>query len=156
MALGGAGPDDPVIELTLDGGALARRPRVVRGSKLADPAFRKTLLDGGLAGGDASTDPLIVLYPKIDPLLRAGHRVDSKTKSRPRSAAPARTWVRRASRSSAGRRIPDADFLAAAVLRPGQGLSDERHAGAADTTFYGFFDRAQSFGRKPPFDLTPR
>ena len=34
---------------------------------------------------------------------------------------------------------------AAAFLRPGEGLSDERHQGAPKTTFYGLYDRASSF-----------
>ena len=43
---------------------------LVNGSKLADPAVRKQLLEGGQATVDASTDPMIVLARKLDPMRR--------------------------------------------------------------------------------------
>jgi hypothetical protein len=42
----------------------------VEGTKLADPAFRKSLVDGGEAAVQASGDPMIVLARTIDPFDR--------------------------------------------------------------------------------------
>ena len=71
LALEVVGPDDEVIKATLDGRtAAAAAAALVGGTRLGDPAFRKSLLDGGLPVVTTSTDPLIVLYRKIDPLLR--------------------------------------------------------------------------------------
>jgi hypothetical protein len=44
---------------------------LVNGSKLADPAVRKALWDGGAKAIAASNDPMIVLARKIDPEARA-------------------------------------------------------------------------------------
>ncbi len=56
--LDGIGPADPWVKAVLAG----RTPKqaateLVTGSKLADPAVRKALVDGGQAAIDASTDP---------------------------------------------------------------------------------------------------
>jgi hypothetical protein len=65
------GADDPFLKIVLDG----RSPKeaataLVNGTKLADPAFRKQLVEGGEAAVAASTDPMIVLQRKLDPLRR--------------------------------------------------------------------------------------
>src|SRR3984885_8857097 len=71
LGLAELGSDDPFIEIVLDG----RSPKdaataLVSGTKLADAAFRKTLVDGGEAAVAASGDPIIVLQRKLDPLRR--------------------------------------------------------------------------------------
>ena len=65
------GPDDPFLKIVLNG----RTPKeaadaLVNGTKLADPAFRKKLVEGGEAAVAASNDPMIVLARKLDPLRR--------------------------------------------------------------------------------------
>ena len=40
------------------------------GTRLADPDFRKSLLDGGPEAIAACTDPLVVMARELDPLLR--------------------------------------------------------------------------------------
>ena len=42
----------------------------IRGTKLADAAVRKALVEGGEAAVNASTDPLIVLARKVEPFFR--------------------------------------------------------------------------------------
>jgi len=43
---------------------------LVDGTKLADPAVRKALVDGGEAAVAASTDPMIVAARRVDPIVR--------------------------------------------------------------------------------------
>lgn len=44
--------------------------RLIEGSKLADPAVRKALWEGGQAAIDTSTDPMIVYARRLDPNVR--------------------------------------------------------------------------------------
>ena len=98
LALEGLGPDDEVMKAALEGRTPAEAAAaLVRGTKLGDPAVRKSLLDGGLPAVTASTDPLIVLYSRIDPILRQDI-TRTRRRSRRRSARPASSWARPASR----------------------------------------------------------
>ena len=65
------GPNDPWIEAVLDG----RTPKdaanqMISGTKMGDAAFRKSLVEGGQTAVDASTDPLIAMARRIDPIRR--------------------------------------------------------------------------------------
>ncbi|MDQ6926400.1 MAG: S46 family peptidase, partial [Candidatus Eremiobacteraeota bacterium] len=66
------GADDPYVRAMLGNDApQAVAERIVSGSKLADPAVRKALYDGGPAAIAASTDPAIVLMRNVDDAARA-------------------------------------------------------------------------------------
>jgi hypothetical protein len=65
------GPDDDVVRRVLgkeSPESLAEQ--LVKSSKLADPAVRKALWDGGAAAVEASQDPMIVLARSVDPDAR--------------------------------------------------------------------------------------
>jgi hypothetical protein len=65
------GPEDPFVKAVLGGRAPAEvASQVIEGTRLGDPAFRKTLVDGGQAAVDACDDPAIVLARKVDPMTR--------------------------------------------------------------------------------------
>src|SRR5262249_22827561 len=65
------GPNDPWVKAVLNGKTPAQlAAEVMKGTKLADPAVRKSLVEGGATAGNASTDPLIVLARKVDPFFR--------------------------------------------------------------------------------------
>ena len=102
---------------------------LVNGTKLADPAVRKKLVEGGEAAVAASDDPMIVLARKLDPMRRELIKWTEDNVQSVRAAG------RRAARQGALRGLRQ-DHLsrrhlhAAAFLRPGEGLSDERHQGA--------------------------
>lgn len=64
-------PTDPWLTAILNGKSPdAAAHAWLDGTKLADVAVRKQLLEGGQAAVDASTDPLIVLARKLDPMVR--------------------------------------------------------------------------------------
>ncbi len=70
------GPDDPVVRRLLSKESPdSLAARLVRATKLADPAVRKALWDGGAAAVDASTDPMIALAREIDPDARALRKI---------------------------------------------------------------------------------
>jgi hypothetical protein len=83
------GPDHALVRLLLakeSPDALAER--LVAGTKLADPALRKALWDGGAAAIAASTDPMIVLAREVDPDARAVRkRYEDEVEARLASAA---------------------------------------------------------------------
>jgi hypothetical protein len=66
------GPDDPTVRTLL-----ARESprelatRLVRGTRLADPAYRQELWEGGRAAIEATTDPMIATVRRIEPEARA-------------------------------------------------------------------------------------
>jgi len=67
----GAGASDPFVKLVLGGKTPVQAAAdLVNGSKLADPAVRKQLVEGGEAAVAASTDSMIVLALKLDPMRR--------------------------------------------------------------------------------------
>ena len=66
------GPGDPFLKTILDG----RKPEeaamaLISGTKMSDPAFRKSLVEGGEAAVAGATDPMIAMARKIDPIVRA-------------------------------------------------------------------------------------
>jgi hypothetical protein len=66
------GPDAPLVRQLLSKESPdALAARVIDGSKLADPAFRQQLWEGGQAAVDASHDPMIELARMVDPQARA-------------------------------------------------------------------------------------
>jgi hypothetical protein len=156
LALEAVGPNDEVIKATLDGRTpAAAAAALVGGTKLGDPAFRKSLLDGGLPVVTASTDPLIVLYRKIDPLLRRDiARIEAEIEA-PLSTAG--ELLGQARFAAFGRTTyPDADFSLRLSYGAVKGYPMNGTQAPPVTTFYGLFDRSQSFGGKPPYDLTQK
>jgi V8-like Glu-specific endopeptidase len=70
------GPDDDVVRRLMSSespDSLARK--LVRETKLGDPAVRKALWEGGAAAVDASSDPMIQLARSIDPDARAVRKI---------------------------------------------------------------------------------
>lgn len=124
---------------------------MVSGTRLADPAYRKQLFDGGLAAVTASDDPLIRFVLATDArarAIRAKWRAEVTGPSAPASAriADARFGV------YGDTLYPDATF----TLRLSYGTVkswDERGTPVPITTnFGGMFERATG---QDPFDLPP-
>ena len=150
------GPNDPFVMAVLDGRQPAEvAAQTVRGTKLKDPAFRKSLVEGGAAALAASTDPMIVLARKADPYFRDLRKdyeesVESVLTSAGEKIAKARFAI-------FGKSIyPDATFTLRLTYGTVQGYPMNGTKAPSKTTFYGLYDRAASFDFKPPFNLMPR
>jgi hypothetical protein len=127
----------------------------IDGTKLADVAFRKALVDGGEAAVAASTDPMIDAARRTDPLAREYRRfvkdqIDSVLVPAGEKLGKARFLV------YGKDAYPDATFTLRLSYGAVEGYPYNGTTAPPFTTFYGLYDRAYSFGNKPPFDLTPK
>lgn len=120
--------------------------RLVTGTKLADPAARKALFDGGMAAVRASKDPLIQFVLRNDPAARALRTAYAQKVDAPVTAAQAKLARARFAAYGAGN-YPDATF----TLRISYGKVDgwmERGAKVPyRTTLAGLYERAT--GQEP-------
>src|SRR5207253_1398934 len=128
---------------------------VIRGTKLTDPAVRKTLAEGDEAAVNASTDPLVVLARKVDPFFREIRKqyeenVESVMTTADEKIAKARFAIY-------GKSVyPDATFTLRLAYGAVKGYPMNGTKAPSKTTFYGLYDRSTSFDNKAPFNLMPR
>jgi hypothetical protein len=150
------GPNDPFIKTVLNG----RSPKdaasaMIRGTKLADPAFRKQLLDGGEAAVGRSTDPLIVLGRALDPIMREATQALERQVTSVETTA--RQKIGQARFAVYGTSVyPDATFTLRLSFGAVSGYPMNGTRAPYKTTFAGLFDRWASFDGKPPFNLPQR
>jgi hypothetical protein len=129
--------------------------RLITGTKLGDPAFRKSLVEGGEAAVAASNDPLIVWARKLDPMLREMRKwVDDNVRSVETAAGEK---IGKARFAVYGKSIyPDATFTLRLAYGTVKGYPMNGTIAPPVTTFYGLYDRNYSFNQKFPFDLPVR
>ena len=150
------GPNDPYLKTVLDG----RTPRqaaaaLVNGTKLADPALRRKLVDGGEAAVAASDDPMIVLARRLDPMRRESIKwsednVSSVLQRAGEQLGKARFAVYGKST------YPDATFTLRLSYGQVQGYPMNGTKAPCKTTFYGLYNRALGFDLQGPFGLPAR
>ncbi|HEX4321907.1 MAG TPA: S46 family peptidase [Acidobacteriaceae bacterium] len=147
------GKNDAYVNAILQGGDPATVTNtLVDGTKLGDPAVRKALLDGGEAAVAASTDPMIVVARRLDPIVRERRRIardeiDSVLD-------PAEEKLGKARFAAYGKdAYPDATFTLRLSYGTVKGYPMNGTIAPPFTTFYGLYDRSASFGNKAPFDL---
>ena len=148
-------PNDPFIRVALAG----RTPdevaaSLVRNTRVGDPAFRQSLLQGGSAAVAASTDPLIVLARGIDPLNRT---VTARANALNAIIAANSEKIGQALFAAYGTALPpDATF----TLRISDGVVKSFPSNGTiapyKTTFYGLYERSAAFDDKDPFKLPKR
>jgi len=150
------GPDDAFVKAALAGKPPAEVAKaLVAGTRLADPAVRKALLDGGAKAVAASTDPLIVLMRSLDPMLREQRTWYEDTVEAVESAAGEK--IGKARFAVYGKSVnPDATFTLRLSYGAVAGYPMNGTKAPSKTTFYGLLDRAHSFDHTPPFDLPAR
>ena len=150
------GPNDLFIAEALGGGAPADEARrLITGTKLGDPAYRKSLVEGGEAAVASSRDPLIVFARKLDPMLREMRKWAEDNVRSVETAAGEK--IGKARFAVYGKSIyPDATFTLRLAYGTVKGYPMNGTMAPPVTTFYGLYDRAYSFNQKPPFDLPAR
>ena len=147
--------DDPYLKAFLGG----RSPEVaaeavVNGTKLADSTTRASLLEGGSAAVAGSTDPLIVLARKLNPIAM---RVQQRAARLQDVASANAEKVGQAIFAAYGTSLPpDATFS----LRISDGVVKSYPMNGTlapyRTSFYGLYARSAEFDDKPPFKLPER
>jgi hypothetical protein len=150
------GGNDPYVKACLDGRTPEEAAKaLLAGTKLADPAVRKALVDGGDKAVAASTDSFIVLARKLDPMVREMRKwqedeIESVTR-------PAGEKIGQARFAAYGKNAyPDATFTLRVSYGTVKGYPMNGTLAPSKTTFYGLFDRAFSFDNKFPFNLPRR
>jgi hypothetical protein len=136
------GPDAAAVAIVLGKESpegLAQR--LVSGSRLADPAYRRALWDGGMAAVAASDDPMIQFVLRTDPLSRAARQVWEEEVVGPVQDAGER--IARVRYAFAGPGLyPDATFSLRLSYGKVSGWTDQGQETAPFTTFAGLFERA--------------
>ncbi len=150
------GKDDPYFKAILNGNDIPTTVNtLIDGTKMGDPAFRKSLMDGGEAAVAASTDPMIVTARRLDPVVRANQMRLRDTIST--ILTPAGEKLGKARFLAYGRdAYPDATFTLRLSYGTVDGYPYNGTIAPPFTTFYGLYDRSASFSNKDPFDLTPK
>jgi hypothetical protein len=144
------GPDHAFVKKVLGKESPAEMARrLVGGTKLADPAVRKKLWEGGKAAVDASDDPFIVLARLVDPDARAVRSMyEAEVEAPLRKGSEAIAEARLAVQGTAG--YPDATFTPRVSYGVVKGWTEGRTPVPPFTTFGGAFERNTD---RPPFDL---
>jgi hypothetical protein len=150
------GDNDPFIRAAIGNSTPAEAAkRVISGTKLHDLAFRKALFEGGADAINKSNDPLIELARKIEPIIRElrawnEEKIQSVETSAGSKIANARFAVY-------GKTVyPDANFNLRIEYGTVAGYEEDTTLVPFKTTFFGLYDRANSFNEKPPYHLPPR
>jgi hypothetical protein len=150
------GADDEWLKIVLAGNSPQEAAeRYISGTRLADASYRKELLAGGAQAVAASTDPLIELARKLDPLSRAmNKRLDTEVNSVLTKAGEKLGQARFAVYGKD--HYPDATFTLRLSYGAVEGYPMNGTLAPPMTTIYGLYDRSASFGGRPPFDVPQR
>ena len=150
------GANDPFVKAALNG----RSPKdaavaLVNGTKLADPAVRRQLVEGGEAAVAASNDPMIALARQLDPMRRElikwqEENVEGVEQRAGEQLGKARFAVYGKST------YPDATFTLRLSYGRVEGYPMNGTKAPPMTTFFGLFDRAAGFNYQGPFYLPSR
>ena len=146
------GADDPQTRLLLGKESPeGLAARLVSGTRLADPAVRKALWEGGQAAIDASTDPMIVYARSLDGNDRALQKRFDAEVDAPLTAAQAKLADARF--AAYGDTVyPDATFTLRISYGKVAGWMERGKMVPTRTTLGGTFERATGAS---PFDLPP-
>jgi hypothetical protein len=147
------GPSDPFIKAALGDAEPAEVVRrAVRETKLIDPAARRALIEGPASAIASSTDPMISLARRVEPIVRELRAWNEKNITDIETANG--TKIAQARFAVYGKTIaPDANSQLRIEYGAVKGYEEDTTLVPYKTTFFGLYDRALSFGEKSPFDL---
>ena len=150
------GANDPWVMAVLDGKTPAEAAKMyVTGTKLADPAFRKALIEAGEKEISASTDPMIVLARKIVPISDEMRTWQDKNISGLISMSSEATGKARF--AAYGKELPpDANFTLRLSYGQVKGYPMNGTIAPSITTMYGLYDHAYSYANNKDFELPQR
>jgi hypothetical protein len=156
LDLAEAGPNDPFVKIVLAGKTpIEVATELVRGTKIGDPAVRKQLVDGGEAAVAASTDSMIVLARRLDPMRRELVKwMEDNVESVVQRAGEQLGKARFAAFGKST--YPDATFTLRLSYGQVKGYPMNGTIAAPKTTLFGLYDRAASFNYEGPFALPSR
>jgi hypothetical protein len=118
-------------------------------------ATRKALLEGGPNAVAESTDPLIVLARRVVPIIRELR--DWQEKNVQSADASAGQKIALARFAVYGKSVyPDATFTLRLSYGQALGYEEDTTLVPFKTTFFGLYDRAESFEGKSPYNLPQR
>lgn len=148
-------PGDPYLTAALGG----RTPEqagaeLVRGTRVGDVAFRRTLLEGGTPAVATSTDPVIALARAIDPMNR---ELLARTARLNATIASNTERLGRALFATYGTSLPpDATFSLRISDGVVKGYPMNGTIAPFKTVLMGLYSRSAEFDARPPFDLPQR
>jgi len=147
------GANDPFIKAALgDAEPSEVVRRAVRETKLSDPAARKALLEGPASAIAGSSDPMITLARRTEPIIRELRAWNEKNISDVETANG--TKIAQARFAAYGKSMPpDANSQLRIEYGTVKGYDEDTTLVPYKTTFFGLYDRAFGFGEKGPFDL---
>lgn len=147
------GIESPMVRKVLSGKSpQARAEELIGGTRLADPAQRKTLVEGGPATVRASADPLIDLVRLVDAPARAVRKQFDEKVEEPLNQAYGK--IARAQFALGGKDVyPDATFTLRLALGVVRGLEQAGQAVPPWTTIGGAYLHAAEHGDVAPFKL---
>jgi hypothetical protein len=146
----------PLLEKVLAGkNPASRAAELVAGTRLADPAERKKLSEGGAAAVEASDDAMIRLARLVDEEARKLRKCYEDEVEEPERQAYAK--IAEARFKVYGRNVaPDATFTLRLAFGVVKGYEVDGEKLPFHTTFGGAFEKAERQGHRPPFDLPAR
>ena len=164
QALTALGPRDPFVVAALAGDTPAvAAHKAVSGTIVGDPKQRQAWLERmeqKSGPGDAaatlakSTDPLLQLVRRVDPVLRE-LRLWNEQKIQSVETIAAEKLAKARFAVYGDRVYPDATFTLRVATGELRGYEHDTRLVPYQTLFYGLYDRSLSFAGRPPYQLAP-
>jgi len=156
MSIEELGSNDEFIKIVLKGQSPEKVVKdLISGTKLDDPGFRKSLIDGGEKAVNESDDPLIVLARELDPMMREREKWNRENIESVLTAASEK--IAKARFAVYGKTTyPDATFTLRLSYGAVKGYPMNGTKAPFKTTLYGLYDRSLSFNQEGDFVLPQR
>ncbi len=150
------GANDPFVRAAIGDAEPAEvAGRAVKETKLTDPAARRALLDGPASAVAASTDPMVTLARRVEPIIRELRAWNEKNIVNVETANG--TKIAQARFAVYGKTIPpDANSQLRILYGKVLGYEIGTTLVPYKTTYFGLYDRTLSFNGAHPFDLPKR